>query len=170
MVELIVVMVLVGILGAIGAARFFDRTGFDAAAYAEQGAAMLRYAQKLAIAQNRPVFVQASAQGLSLCYTGAVPCGDADRVPAPSGSNSGNSATRAFCAAGGAYVPAWDCEAVPTGTSMVLDPAAGGVFRFDGQGRLFLGAGAASTGLTLTISADGVTRTISVAPETGYVS
>jgi MSHA pilin protein MshC len=169
MVELIVVMVLVGILGAIGAARFFNRTGFDAAAFAEQGAAMLRYAQKLAIAQNRPVFVQATPQGLRLCYTSANPCGNGDQVLAPSGSNSGNSATRAFCTAGANYVPAWDCEAVPSGASMVLEPAAGGVYRFDAQGRLFTDTGIASTGLTLTVSGDGVTRTVSVAQETGYV-
>jgi MSHA pilin protein MshC len=169
MVELIVVMILVGILGAVGAARFFNRTGFDAAAFAEQGAAMLRYAQKLAIAQNRSVFVQATPQGLRLCYTSANPCAAGDQVSAPSGTNSGNTATRAFCTVGANYVPAWNCEAVPNGASMVLDPGAGGIYRFDAQGRLFTETGAASTGLTLTISGDGVTRIISVAQETGYV-
>jgi hypothetical protein len=52
---------------------------------------------------------------------------------------------------------------------MVLEPAAGGVYRFDAQGRLFTDTGTASTGLTLTVSGDGVTRTVSVAQETGYV-
>jgi MSHA pilin protein MshC len=174
MVELIVVMVLVGILGAIGAARFFSRTGFDAGAFAEQGAAMLRYAQKLAIAQNRPVFVRATPQGLMLCYSGASPCANADRVAAPAGENSGSRATRAFCAAGGSYVPSWYCEGVPTGATMTLSQATAGAFYFDGLGRPYLntdtGTGDGSfNGLTLTISGDGLVRSIAVEQETGYV-
>jgi MSHA pilin protein MshC len=174
MVELIVVMVLVGILGAIGAARFFNRTGFDAAAYAEQGAAMLRYAQKLAIAQNRRVYVQATPQGLMLCYSGASPCASGDRVVSPAGENSGSGATRAFCSAGGSYVPAWNCEGVPTGATMTLSPATANAFYFDGLGRPYLNTDAGTgdgsfTGLTLSISGDGLTRSIAVEQETGYV-
>jgi len=152
MVELIVVMVLAGILGAIGAARFFNRTGFDAAAYAEQSAAMLRYAQKLAIAQNRPVYVQATAQGLGLCYTAANPCGAADLVPAPAGASSANS--------------------LPGGVSMSLNPIGAAAFYFNGLGRPYLAADTGDSsfeGLALTVSGDGITRTISVAQETGYV-
>lgn len=173
MVELIVVMILIGILGAIGAARFFSRTGFDTAAYAEQSAGMLRYAQKLAVAQNRNVFVQAGTQGIRLCYTGATPCGSAQRVPAPAGDNSGTTATRAFCSESGAYVRDWYCEAVPTGVAMTLAPATGGTFYFNALGRPYLAAdtGSDSTfaGLALTVAGDGVTRTITVAQETGYV-
>jgi MSHA pilin protein MshC len=152
MVELIVVMLLVGILGAIGAARFFNRSGFDAAAFAEQSAAMLRYAQKMAIAQNRRVHVQASAQGLRLCYTTANPCAAADQVPAPSGASSASS--------------------VPGGVAMTLSPASAAAFYFNGLGRPYLAADTGDSsfqGLALTISGDGVTRTISVAQETGYV-
>jgi MSHA pilin protein MshC len=173
MVELIVVMILVGILGAIGAARFFSRTGFDAAAYAEQSAAMLRYAQKVAIAQNRKVFVQASTQGLRLCYSAASPCAANDRVTTPAGTSSGSSATKAFCAAGGVYAAGWYCEGVPAGASMALSAAAASNFYFNGLGRPYLStdAGTDSTfpGLTLTITGDGLTRTVSVAQETGYV-
>jgi MSHA pilin protein MshC len=172
MVELIVVMILIGILGAIGAARFFSRTGFDAAGFAEQGAAMLRYAQKLAIAQNRPVFVQVSTQGMALCYSAASPCAAADRVGAPSGTNSGNTATRAYCAAGGSYVPAWDCEGVPANTTMTLGQATVGTFFFNGLGRPFKGndiGDSSFTGQTLTIKGDDLTRTVTVEQETGYV-
>jgi MSHA pilin protein MshC len=171
MVELIVVMVLIGILGTIGAARFFKRTGFDAAAFADQAAAMLRYAQKLAIAQNRAIYVQATSQGLSLCYS-ATPCASADQVAAPSGSNSGSTATRAFCASGGAYAAGWNCEGVPTGATMTLNQSAAGSFYFKGLGRPYLSTDTGDssfTGLTLTIKGDDVTRTISVAQETGYV-
>jgi MSHA pilin protein MshC len=170
MVELIIVMILIGILGAIGAARFFDRTEFDAAAFAEQNAAMLRYAQKLAIAQNRPVYVQAGAQGIRLCYSAA--CADADQVLAPSGSNSGSTATRAFCTGSGAYAPAWYCEGVPAGAAMTLSPASVATFYFNGLGRPYLGTDTSNStfqGLSLTISGNGLTRAISVAQETGYV-
>jgi MSHA pilin protein MshC len=173
MVELIVVLILTGILGAIGAARFFSSTGFDAAAFADQSAAMLRYAQKIAIAQNRPVFVQASTQGLMLCYTASAPCGDTARVTAPSGTNSGSSATRAFCTGGGTYAPAWYCEGVPSGANITLNPSSAATFYFNGLGRPYLasdnGIDSAFTGLSLSISGDGVVRTISVAQETGYV-
>jgi MSHA pilin protein MshC len=172
MVELIVVMVLVGILGAIGAARFFSRTGFDAAAFAEQGAGMLRYAQKLAIAQKRQVYVQATPQGLLLCYSGASPCPDADRVVSPAGSNTGSAATRVFCVANGSYVSAWHCEGVPSGATMTLNSPAAGSFYFNGLGRPYLATDPSDTGftgLTLTVKGDDLTRTISVEQETGYV-
>lgn len=172
MVELIVVLILIGILGAIGAARFFSRSGFDAAAYAEQGAAMLRYAQKLAIAQNRPVYVRASTQGIALCYTAASPCPAAQQVAAPSGNNSGSAATRAFCAVGGSYASAWNCEAVPAGIGMGLNPATAGAFFFNGLGRPYMATDAGDstfTGLALTVSGDDISRTVSVSQETGYV-
>jgi len=172
MVELIIVMVLIGILGAIGAARFFNRTGFDAAAFAEQGTAMLRYAQKLAIAQNRPVYVQASTQGIALCYSAASPCAANDRVDAPSGSNSGSTGTRAFCTGGSAYAPAWHCEGVPAGVSMTLSSGTAANLYFNGLGRPYQSTDAGDssfTGLTLTIKGDDFNRTISVAQETGHV-
>lgn len=172
MVELIVVMILIGILGAIGAARFFNRTGFDAAAFADQGMAMLRYAQKLAIAQNRPVYVQATTQGLSLCYSSASPCAGAAQVAAPSGANSGSTGTRAFCTSSATYVSTWDCEGVPTGASMTLSLPAAGSFYFNGLGRPYLSTDTGDStfsGLTLTIKGEDLTRTVSVAQETGYV-
>jgi MSHA pilin protein MshC len=172
MIELIVVMILIGILGAIGAARFFSRTGFDAAAYAEQSAAMLRYAQKLAIAQNRKVFVQASTQGIRLCYDASTPCAGPQQVTAPAGNNSGSTASRAFCVSGGSYAPGWHCEGVPTGATMTLSPAAAGAFFFNGLGRPFLATDTGDStfgGLTLTVKGDDLTRSVKVEQETGYV-
>ena len=172
LVELIVVLVLTGILASVAGARYFNRTGFDAATFADQGAAMLRYAQKLAIAQNRPVYVQASAQGIKLCYTANNPCGNAERVAAPSGSNSGSAGTRAFCTGGGAYAQAWNCEGVPPGATMSLSPATAAVFYFNGLGRPYVATDTADssfTGLTLSISGGDISRTVSVSQETGYV-
>jgi MSHA pilin protein MshC len=179
LVELIVVMVLIGVLGAIGAARFFDRGAYDAAAYGEQLRAMVRYAQKLAIAQNRNVFVQGSLDGVALCYDAASPCPAASQVRVPAGDNSGksgNEATRKYCLSGGAYASGWYCEGRPDGVAM---RAAGGSlvpFFFNALGRPCVEADLASNcqdssfaGLTLELTGGGATARLSVSQETGYV-
>lgn len=178
MVELIVVMILIGILGAVGASRFFLRTGFDTGAFAEQLRVMLRYGQKLAIAQNRNVYVVGSLSGAALCYANALPCPAAQIVPAPAGGNSGSTATRAFCVSGNAYAANWYCEGVPAGVTMT--PVAGSMstFYFNGLGKPYLpgdlpasGPSQASTfaGSTYNFSGDGVSISVSISPETGYV-
>jgi MSHA pilin protein MshC len=170
MVELVVVMVLVGILGAVGAARFFDRTGFDADAFTEQTRGMLRYAQKVAIAQNRPVFVRMDGNSIALCFERNAPCPPASRVLAPSGANSGNSATAAKCGSS-----TWYCEGTPAGVTWSLSPAAtyagaANYIWFDALGRPYDASGADDfPGLALNIAADGLARTVNVSPETGYV-
>jgi len=177
MVELIVVMILAGVLGAIGVSRFFNRAGYDADAFTEQARTMLRYAQKLAIAQNRPVFVQASSTGIALCYASGATCAAGSMVPAPSGSNSGSSSTRARCTAGSAYADGWYCEAPPAGSTLTVPPAAAGGFYFNGLGRPYMGSDIVSagsdassfTGMSFDITAEGSRRTITVAQETGYV-
>lgn len=164
LVELITVMVLIGIIGAIGAARFFDRTGFDAPVFAEQTRAMLRYAQKLAIARNEAVFVHFEGDSIALCLSAQSPCPAAQQVRAPAGSNSDSRATRAACGAS-----TWLCEATPPGVDYVLEPALGAV-AFDPLGRPAALAGQpAFAGLALTVSGDGAARTINIAAETGYV-
>ena len=135
MVELIVVILLIGILGAIGAARFFQRTGYDATAFAEQSRSMLRYAQKLAIAQNRPVFVHGALDGVALCFDVQEPCKAEFQVPAPSGANSGSAATRARCLAGKDYAPRWYCEGWPAGVNMVPVSGTLSSFFYNGLGQ-----------------------------------
>lgn len=182
MVELIVVMVLAGILAAIGASRFFNRSGFDASAYGEQVRGMARYAQKLAIAQNRNVFVEGSLDGVSLCYIHALPCPVESQVPAPAGSNSGNDATKSFCSVGGVYAQGWYCEGRPAGVTMtaVSGGASLSPFYFNGLGKPYLpddakamknGVNTDSSfqGMTLALSADGSRFEMSVSQETGYV-
>lgn len=172
-------MVLIGILAAVGAARFYTRTAYDMSAYAEQARALLRYGQKLAIAQNRNVFVTGGVGGLALCYTNASPCPAAQQVAAPAGTNSGTAATRAYCVVNGAYAANWYCEGRPSGVTT----SAAGVglpFYFNGLGKPFLasdlpgGSNPISqtsnfTGLTFTFFGDGATMTITMSPETGYV-
>jgi MSHA pilin protein MshC len=57
LVELIMVMIIVGILAAVVAPRFFDSNVFQSRGFADQVQATLRYAQKEAIAQHRFICV-----------------------------------------------------------------------------------------------------------------
>ena len=75
-IELVAVIVVVGIMAAFAAPRFMQNEAFDARTYTDQNLAMLRYAQKLAIAQNRPVFALLTPNRIALCFTAA--CGAAD--------------------------------------------------------------------------------------------
>ena len=68
MVELVTVIVVMGILGAIAASRFFDGDTFAGRAYSDQVKSVIRYAQKLAIAQNRRVFVVDASQSCCLFH------------------------------------------------------------------------------------------------------
>jgi len=66
MVELVVTLIIVGILAAAAAPRFFDRRTYEARNFLDQTASLLRYAQKAAIAQRRTVCVQFTATAASL--------------------------------------------------------------------------------------------------------
>jgi MSHA pilin protein MshC len=164
LVELIAVIVVVGILGAIGGARFLGRSSFDSVAYADQTAAMLRYAQKVAVAQNRNVYVRLNASGIALCYQPG--CGPGERVQAPGGGNSGSAATKVACPDGG-----WACEAPPE--QVRVTPVAS--FYFDALGKPFAAADVAPTPvstfnkLDVVVRASESVRTITVEMETGYV-
>ncbi|MBQ5964126.1 GspH/FimT family pseudopilin [Massilia sp. ZL223] len=165
MVELIVVMVLIGILAAVAASRFFDRTGFDADGFAEQSRALLRYAQKAAIARNAPVFVQLDDNRIALCYSSPrnSPQGNCDptqRVPAP-GGQIGGGASETQCQA-----PGWFCIGRPEGVQLALsEPMT--EFSFNALGSPVAAGGFG--GLTMTITSKGESRTVSVVQETGYV-
>ena len=85
MVELILVIVVAGILAAVAVPRMIGRTSFDTRGFADQLAATVRFAQKLAVAQRRDVFVQLTANDATLCYIATVPCPPASRAPGPGG-------------------------------------------------------------------------------------
>jgi MSHA pilin protein MshC len=73
LVELIAVMVVIGILAAVAAPRFFDRSAFDSRGFYDQTLAALRYAQKAAVAQHRTVCVTFTAGSVALTIDTAVP-------------------------------------------------------------------------------------------------
>lgn len=162
-VELILVIVLVGIISAVAMTRFFDRTIFDADAATEQLRATLRYAQKIAIAQHRPVFVQLAPNRIALCFRNEAVCAPANQVIAPSGGNSASAATLEACGS-----RSWMCEGRPANITATANIA---VLGFDALGQPFdVPQTAVFGGLTVTVRGGATTRTVTVAPETGYVS
>lgn len=162
MVELIIVMVLIGILAAIAASRLFDRSGFDADAFADQTRALLRYAQKTAIARNTPVFVQLDDNRIGLCYQAPEGnCAPAQRIAAPA-AGVGGKASATHC-----QDERWYCIGLPEGVQVSLS-AALAEFSFDALGRP-VAAGGSFGGLAMTIASPGESRTVTVNQETGYV-
>lgn len=161
LVELIAILVVVGILAGFAAPRFFQRQGFDALAYTDQMKALLRYGQKIAIAQGRNVFVRLNGSSAALCYDAAC----TSHVTPAGGSNSGTSATLASCG-----TTAWACEGVPNGLA-----ASSATFFFDPAGQPFAatdppgGLNSTFAPLTLAITGDGSTHNVIVTPVTGYV-
>ncbi|WUR15780.1 MSHA biogenesis protein MshC [[Empedobacter] haloabium] len=165
-----IVIMLIGILGAFAGQRFFSRTNFDASGYANQLATLVRYGQKLAIAQNRSVFVRLNGSSVALCYDAAC----AARVAAPAGGNSGSAATTQRCRnpATNIYDAAWACEGLPDGVAMTN----AGTFYFDAVGTPFNVADAQPTlvstfpaALAVDITGNGVTLRTTIEGSTGYV-
>lgn len=179
-VELITVLVVMGILGAVAVARFFDNGPIQAREFADQAKAVIRYGQKLAIAQNRPIYVSATGDRFALCTQPA--CAAGNLVTAPAGNNSGTTVTKVQCQTGGSYVSTWMCEGKPDGLTVASNRAAevgaNGMFFFDAMGRPYNAADATNplgtastftTPLTVTFGAGATTVNVTVEAETGYV-
>ncbi len=92
--ELVVVMVIAGILSVFAISRI-NTQSFDTEGYANQVAAAVRYAQRIAISQRRNVTVTLSAGAIALSYPdiGAPvrqpPGGDPFTINKPSGVTIG---------------------------------------------------------------------------------
>ncbi|MES2297878.1 MAG: type II secretion system protein [Pseudomonadota bacterium] len=166
LIELITVIILVGILGTVAAGRFFERKGFDAVAFTDQARSMLRYGQKIAIAQNRPVYVQLNSNRIALCFDAACTL----HLSSVAG-NSGSALTLSTC--GDA---SWDCEAVPSGISYAASPnSAPTTMSFSALGRPFAAGDDPSSTLStfqqtrLRITGDGANHDVLIEVESGYV-
>jgi MSHA pilin protein MshC len=167
LVELVGVLVIVAVLAMVAVPRFFSKSSFDARAFSDQTQSMLRYAQKLAIAQNRPVFVLLTTGAnprIALCFVDTT-C--ASRVAPPSGQNSGSAVTLAACGSAPAD-RAWFCEAPPSGIAFATTPATA-AFYFSALGKPHTIANADLPQLQISVTGDGGTRNIIVETETGYV-
>jgi len=88
LVELIAVMIIIAVLAVAALPRLFERQTFDARGFSDGTLAMLRYAQKAAIAERRTVCVDFSASAVSLrvaSAAGATACDQA--LSGPDGKN-----------------------------------------------------------------------------------
>lgn len=149
LLELIVTLLIIGILTVAVVPRFFSLQTFTARSFYDQTLATARYAQKVAVAQRTSVQVRVeSAVGLVCLKYGdadaSVPCSSAQQdVFNPADSKPFR-------------------QAVPRDVSVQLNAGSGLAFSFNGLGQ-------PSAPTNLHIEGDGITRTIRVEPETGYV-
>lgn len=162
LVELVGILVIVGILALVAMPRLFQRSTFDARAFHDNAISMIRYAQKLAIAQNGTVFVLLDGASIAVCYDPAC----VRPVQAPSGVHSGTRAVQMAC-----DNTARLCARVPPGLAYVSGVAG---FYFDGLGKPYNTLdnppnSSINNTLVITLNGDGTQRTISIEQETGYV-
>jgi MSHA pilin protein MshC len=141
LVELITTLALISIVALVALPRMTDRGVFESRGFHDEGQAVVRFAQKTAIAWRRSITV----------------CISASEISAISNSN---------CAAPVAVIhPSTGAALKSTAPAGVtLSPV--GSFAFDGMGRP---SAAATITLTSTLAGDPA-RQIVVAAETGYVS
>ncbi len=65
-VELVLVLVIIAILGALAGPRFFDNSAFDERGYLDELASSLRYAQKVAVASGCRVRAEITSSSYAL--------------------------------------------------------------------------------------------------------
>lgn len=166
MVELIVVMVVVGILATVVVGKMLDNQHYEVPAHAERLRSLLRYGQKIAVAQNRPVYIDVSNTKLLLCFDDNTSC--TSPVLATGQANDGSSATLAACGSASAA-----CTGHPSEISVVSTVAE---FTFDAQGRPYadgqsLTATSTFTTATITLSGAkaGANQQVVIEADTGYV-
>jgi MSHA pilin protein MshC len=150
MVELIMTMVIVGILAAVVAPRFFNNNVFQSRGFADQAQASLRYAQKIAIAQHRNV-----------CVTFTLPA--PSTITLMIDSDTPPNGTCNLAPAGNLQSPTGDPSYVitaPPGVAFGIAPAPVD-FSFNALG--------APTNAPQTISIIGATNGITIEAVTGYV-
>jgi MSHA pilin protein MshC len=150
MVELIVTMIIVGIMAVAVVPRFAEQGAFESRGFRDESLALLRWAQKSAVAQRRTVCVYFTTQdawahiraaaGDTACGASAAP---GDAPPAGQGWLTGASGGQARASA-------------PASTGYVAEPAD---FRFEASGR-------PSQGQTIGITGS---ANLAVEADTGYV-
>lgn len=142
LVELVVILIIVGVLAVAAIPRFFDRQSYDARGFYDQALSMARYGQKVAIAQHTDVFFNAAASNtICLTYVADAGCSNLTGVINPTDGNKFS-------------------KAAPAGVTLTAPVS----FSFSALGRPVPDAA-----VSFGIVGDGMTRTITVERETGYV-
>ena len=145
LVELVATLAVIGTLAAVAIPRYVGRTGFESRGFYDHAQSVVRYAQKLAIAQRQsapkgPLYVVIEATRIRVCYDSA--CTSAVTDPTTSAA-----------------------LAIDAPAGVTLDPVT--TFTFDG-------GGAPSFGTRLAIDVNStepgdVNRKFYVEAQTGYV-
>lgn len=148
LVELIIVIVLLGVLAVVAAPRIFNTGDFNARGFKDQTLSLLRYAQKVAIAQRRTVCVTftLSSATLRIASAPAVAACDTDLVGPQGGSPASVSAR--------------------PGVSYAALPAS---VQFSGLGQPYGGSPLVPLTAISTITVIGAANPIIIEPITGYV-
>jgi len=141
--ELVMTIVIIGILIAVTAPRFVSWKGFSSRGTYDEAQAVVRFAQKTAIAWRRTIYVCVSGTVISATLNSDC---TTDPVKHP--------------------ITGADLKSTPT-AGVTLSSSAGPSFSFDGRGRPIPNALVTIT-LTSTIT-DDPARQILVESETGYV-
>lgn len=141
LIELVVTMIVVTVLAIAVAPRFSGTQGFNQRGFFDETLALLRYAQKSAIAQRRTVCVTFTASSASLSIASV-----ADSISCDT-PLTGPTGTAPFVVTGA------------SGAQYVMTPAN---FSFDAEGR-------PSFASSVTIQVTGLTQGITVEAGTGYV-
>jgi len=145
LIELVIVIALMGILGAVAGSRMLTSQGFASRGFYDETQAVVRYAQKTAIAWRRTIVVCVEADKLSAISNSD--CNAPVYVPHPAN-------------------PANPLKSSTAPSGVTLSPT--GSFSFDSGGR----PSVPLPGTTITLNstnADDPVRQIIVAAETGYV-
>ncbi len=141
--ELVTVLVILGIIAAFTAPRFFDRTVFDELGFYQELVAALRYGSKIAVGSGCPVQVSISASGYALAQQ----------------AGSGNRCDSADSSwAVSVLLPDGQAAAGSTPTGVSLDPVV--TYLYDGLGRTDL-----ASDQTISVGS----RTLVVQAQSGYV-
>ncbi len=127
LIELILTMIIVGIMAVFVAPRFFDASIFKSRGFADQVKASLRYAQKVAIAQNRTVCAVFTVNSVTLSIGATAACGTP--LQSPTGAAS--------------YV-----ITAPSGVAFAPQPAN---FNFNAFGRTSVAIAGAVDSTTITV-------------------
>lgn len=148
LIELIMVVVMLGVLAVVAAPRIFNSNDFNARGFHDETLALLRYAQKAAIAQRRTV-----------CVTFTISSASLTMASAPATFDCASSVTLRG--------PTSDAASI-TGKPGVAYSAPPSAFNFDGLGQPMTSTGGGSKP-TQTIQVNNAAKSITVETVTGYV-
>jgi MSHA pilin protein MshC len=149
LIELIMVIVMLGVLAMVAAPKIFNSNDFNARGFHDETLALLRYAQKVAIAQRRTVCVSFPTDHSASLTLASVPATfDCATSVALSGPTS-------------------DAASITAKSGVTYSAPLPSAFNFDGLGQPITSTGLAMT--TQTIQVNNAAKSITVETVTGYV-